>query len=79
MPVTELIFDGLTLMLLGMGSVFSFLAVLVVAMLGMSRLAQSLGGKPKVLAAAPVVNAATDGELIAVISAAVKRYRSHKS
>ena len=39
MPVSGLIMDGLGLMLLGMGIVFSFLVILVFAMNLMSRLA----------------------------------------
>ncbi len=79
MPATDLLVDGLNLMLLGMGSVFSFLSVLVVAMLGMSRLARAFAGPEKAPVSSPAVGAGDEGELIAVISAAVKRYRSHKS
>ncbi len=79
MSVTELFIDGLKLMLLGMGSVFSFLVILVVAMLGMSRLARALGGRAEIPVSSPVVDAGNEGELIAVISAAIQHYRSHKS
>lgn len=83
MPVSELLMEGLTLMLLGMGIVFTFLAILVFALRGMSRLAGMLepeGGAAATSAAsgaAQAVPATTDNsELIAVISAAVSRYRA---
>ncbi len=76
MAVSDLLLQGVNLMLLGMGIVFTFLAVLVVALTGMSRLAASLSG-PEVPPAATAGGAATDDtELIAVISAAINRYRS---
>ena len=42
MPVTDLLLEGVELMLLGMGSVFVFLTTLVLVLKGMSRLAQAL-------------------------------------
>ena len=68
-------------MLIGMGVVFSFLILLVYSMLGMSRLAKlaeseqtSLENKP----ITPVVqsSAGARAELVAVISAAITRYRA---
>ena len=83
MAVSGLLMEGVWLMLLGMGIVFTFLVVLVFALYGMSRLAAiierrrgveplpEVGGVPS----RPVVPVAGD-ELIAVIAAAVARYRS---
>lgn len=78
MPVTELLIEGVELMLLGMGSVFIFLAVLVFVLKGMSRLAQALA--PEELTAGVASSVVDeDDELLAVISAAIARYRSqHK-
>jgi oxaloacetate decarboxylase gamma subunit len=59
--------QGLTLMLVGMGTVFTFLAVLVVAMSGMSFIIRRL---------TPSADSAdTADEEIAAISAAINQYR----
>jgi len=80
MPVADLLLEGVKLMVLGMGTVFVFLMLLVVAMTGMSRLARILAPEE-----APVIPAAQtpmgsgsqeDKELVAVISAAVRHYRA---
>ncbi len=84
MPISELLMEGVTLMLLGMGMVFCFLTLLVFAMHLMSLFAKHLSGDdslPAPLAAAantPVPSGGED-ELIAVITAAVKRYRASRS
>jgi len=72
MPISELMMAGVELMLVGMGIVFAFLMVLVLTMNGMSRLALSLESKQPVAAKAA---GETDEALVAVISAAIKRYR----
>ncbi len=78
MAVSDLLLQGVNLMALGMGIVFTFLAILVVALNGMSRLAASLSGPeaPKATLSGGAVT--EDTELIAVISAAINRYRSKK-
>jgi len=63
-----LIYEGLTLMLVGMGTVFVFLTTLVVAVTLMSRLTLRL--QPR--AASGVI----DDDEIAAISAAIARHRS---
>lgn len=80
MPVTGLLMEGVNLMLLGMGSVFIFLSVLVLTMVGVSRVVQAISSDDNLETITPVAavpKAATNGdELIAVISAAISRYRS---
>ena len=83
MPVTDMMMDGVSLMFIGMGIVFIFLTVLVFAMKGMSRLAILLGERQGSAEASTHTNAGTApgqgnlrGDLIAVISAAVSRYRA---
>ena len=66
----NLINEGLTLMLAGMGTVFVFLTTLVIAMTLMSRL---VGKAP----APSTVAGATDDE-IAAIAAAVTEHRRNK-
>ncbi len=80
MPVTELLLQGVELMLLGMGLVFGFLAVLVLATVGMSRVGQRLE-PPREKPVAPASSgaareAAPDDTLIAVIAAAVDMFRT---
>lgn len=64
----ELIDEGLTLMLAGMGTVFVFLTILVVMMTLMSRLIMRFQAAPD--AAGP-----TDDE-VAAIAAAITRHRT---
>ena len=82
MTVADLLMEGVILMLLGMGSVFIFLVALVLAMYGMSRMAHRLSPDELAIEAssfpAGAPRAETDDELIAVISAAISRYRSDK-
>lgn len=78
MPVAELLRDGLTVTLLGMGVVFVLLGLLVLIVTGMSRLAHALEGAtpPEAApAAAPSGPVHANQELISAITAAVHRYR----
>lgn len=68
----ENLFDqGLTLMLAGMGTVFTFLTLLVIAMTLMSKMLMP-GNRPS-------DGADVTDEEIAVISAAISRHRSSKN
>ncbi len=80
MPVADLLLEGSKLMLLGMGTVFVFLMLLVVAMAGMSRLARILEPPATPAVESPqtptVAGSQEDRDLVAVISAAIRRYRT---
>ena len=82
MQATELMVEGVNLMLLGMGSVFLFLTLLVVALGLMSRIAKLLSKEERLTLPTSAAGLAQPGvgdeELIAVISAAVSRFRSEK-
>lgn len=84
MPITDMLLSGVSLMFVGMGIVFIFLLVLVFAMKGMSLLAALISerqGSAEALTY-PTGGVAAQGQgnvrgdLIAVISAAVSRYRA---
>ena len=81
MPVTDLLLEGLRLMVIGMGIVFAFLLLLVAVLRQMSKLAMRLSPDvpaPAISAPRTVardVGRTADDELIAVISTAVARYR----
>ncbi len=74
--MTEVLGEGVRLMLAGMGVVFVLLTLLVLAVKGMSRLALAVG-PPAAVPDAPAVPGVGPGgtELIAAISAAVTAYR----
>ncbi|MFT6430706.1 MAG: oxaloacetate decarboxylase gamma subunit [Halopseudomonas sp.] len=81
MNSSELIMIGLELMLLGMGSVFVFLILLVAVTTAMSSILTRFF--PETLAVAkpskrarPAAGAAIDPEMVAVIGAAIKQHRS---
>ena len=80
MQVSNLLIDGANLMLLGMGSVFVFLTLLVLALHLMSRLANYHTQEEQLTlptSTAGLTGSALEGEeLIAVISAAIRSYRS---
>ncbi|MCU7923614.1 MAG: OadG family protein [Candidatus Thiodiazotropha sp. (ex Dulcina madagascariensis)] len=82
MPITDLLLSGVNLMAIGMGIVFTFLLVLVFTMKGMSKLAllvtQRQGGV-EALSSQPSAGRQEQvgirGDLVAVITAAINRYR----
>ena len=79
----ELLQDGLALMALGMGVVFVFLTILVISVTLMSKLIDRFQPAP---VAAPAgrksgktpASQGQNDEVVAVISAAVHRYRSSR-
>jgi len=74
---TELLKEGLALMGLGMGFVFVFLTVLVITVTLMSLILRRFAPEPAKPAASPSAPAPArqDDELMAVIGAALHRYR----
>ena len=79
MPMADLLMQGVKLMALGMGIVFCFLVLLVFMMQGMSWLAHRIGGAEHYHAEpapSPAPARAFEADLIAVIGAAVYRYRA---
>ena len=75
-----LIEQGVELMLYGMGTVFVFLALLIAATSIMSALIQRYA-KPEEVALKRAVNSPVvtgDDQVIAVISAAIHKYRSRR-
>ncbi|MCW8906874.1 MAG: OadG family protein [Sedimenticola sp.] len=79
MQVSELMIEGVNLMLLGMGSVFLFLSILVLALSGVARLSNRFATDDDRDSSRPPTatpRAATESEeIIAVITAAISRYR----
>ena len=75
----NLVLQGVELMLLGMGIVFGFLTLLVFTLRGMSMLADRLdsGEVTQPIASAPI-DVSDNRQLVAVISAAVARYRAKR-
>ena len=85
MPVTDLLLEGLRLMVIGMGIVFAFLLLLVGvlrlmsgAVLRFAPESPALSGSAAAIAHGRPADAVDDPELIAVISAAIARYRSDR-
>ncbi|MCP4467706.1 MAG: OadG family protein [Halieaceae bacterium] len=75
--------QGVELMLFGMGTVFIFLVLLILATTLMSALMgrffhQESTAAPGPMQASPAPQAQQDEQLIAVISAAVHKYRSRR-
>jgi oxaloacetate decarboxylase gamma subunit len=79
--MTELMSDGVELMLVGMGIVFLFLAMLVIAIHMMSWLIQRFfpGTPTSTIPLSPLIASGPDKSTVAAITAAVHQYRSrHK-
>lgn len=79
----ELLQDGLALMALGMGVVFVFLTILVISVTLMSRLIGRFQPVPAAVETSKKPSpsqppGAQSDEVMAVISAAVHRYRSNR-
>lgn len=82
MPQTHLLSEGFTLMAYGMGFVFCFLTLLVGATTLMSktinRYFPQAAPTPSCPLPAKTATQAGDTELVAVISAAIRQYRSRR-
>ena len=81
--MSNLLWEGINLMVIGMGAVFSFLVLLVFATSIMSSLITKFLPEPTIIststAASPTSAKVDDGQLLAVISAAIHQHRSrHK-
>jgi oxaloacetate decarboxylase (Na+ extruding) subunit gamma len=77
--MTEMMSSGVELMVAGMGIVFLFLAMLVVAINIMSSLVQRFFPDTPALVVAGTVSSGIDKSIIAAITAAVHQHRSkHK-
>lgn len=77
---TDLLVQGIELMMLGMGIVFGFLIILVFTLRGMSLLAGRLDKAPTSDMIAPTpIDVSHNRQLVAVISAAVERYRTPRT
>lgn len=81
--MSQLIAEGLTLMMLGMGAVFVFLTLLVFTTTFMSKMvgkfAPPVPSATKAPSSIPPAQASDDTQLMAVITAAVHQYRSGKN
>ena len=85
-PSSDLMLEGLTLMVFGMGFVFTFLTLLVLATKTMSATVLRFSPVEDLSLLAPPLNmvspsqqVANDAQLMAVLSAAVHRYRQDRS
>ena len=81
-PSSDLMLEGLTLMVFGMGFVFTFLTLLVLATKTMSATVLRFSPvedlsvlTPSINMVSPSQQVANDAQLMAVLSAAVHRYR----
>ena len=83
MPVSTMLLEGVRLMVIGMGIVYAFLLLLVGILRLLSQAIQRWAPEPPPATATGAgpgrsgagVNAEIPGELLAVIAAAVSRYR----
>jgi oxaloacetate decarboxylase gamma subunit len=85
---SDLLKNGLMLMVIGMGTVFAFLTVMVLCIQVSAKVAARFAHlipepekkkpKGKKPAAAPAAAAADDGALVAVLTAAVAKHRAGK-
>lgn len=76
---SNLMIQGIELMLLGMGIVFGFLTVLVFTLRAMSAFAGRFGEEEGVAEMTQPIDVADNRPLVAVVSAAVARYRASHS
>lgn len=81
MPIADLMYTGVQLMMLGMGIVFGFLILLVFVLKAMSRLAQLIESPENESGLqAPITQpAAVEQVPMAAIAAAIARYRASRA
>ncbi|GHV84352.1 hypothetical protein AGMMS50212_16920 [Spirochaetia bacterium] len=82
MTIAEMFGQSGVLVLLGMGVVFSFLAILIVCVSLMGKLIHRLGWDKEEAGASPAAAVTTtgavfDGAVVSAITAAVKEYRKN--
>lgn len=78
--MSELVSSGLELMAFGMGTVFTFLVILIFATSLMSKIVNKFAPEP-VVVPQPAVTAPTQGvdpQLLKVLAAAVKEHRTRQ-
>jgi len=75
MAVSELMMEGVNLMVIGMGTVFVFLAVMVASVVLMSKLARKIEGATP----PPDAGDGAPDDHIAAIGAAIRRHRDSRS
>jgi oxaloacetate decarboxylase gamma subunit len=82
MTPSELLLEGVELMLFGLGFVFLFLVLLVLVIRVMSRLIEAFASKTPVPAALPPVarhaDEAPSAELLAAIQSAINQHRARR-
>jgi oxaloacetate decarboxylase gamma subunit len=83
MEQMSLMQQGIDLMLFGMGTVFTFLVVLIGATLAMSALVKLIAGEPVISplqtnASVSDAGKPAQGVLVAVITAAIAQHRANK-
>jgi oxaloacetate decarboxylase gamma subunit len=79
MSETELVIEGVRLMLIGMSIVFAFLLLAIAALRGMSALAMRLAPEPIPPVTPPLAAPSTSGEpdeVVALIAAAIAHHRA---
>lgn len=79
--MSDLLSQGVELMLFGMGSVFTFLTLLVFSTIIMSKLVTRFAPEPEPAAPSTTPNAApqgADATLLAVISQAIKEHKDRQ-
>lgn len=77
--MSELVSSGLELMAFGMGTVFSFLVLLIFATTLMSKIVNKFAPEPVVVPQAVMTSTqAVDPQLLKVLAAAVKEHRARQ-
>lgn len=80
MTPSELLLEGVEIMLFGIGSVYIFLILLIVCIRLMSRLISRFdtAPAPRPTIASPVSEVAADADILAAIQAAIHQHRARR-